>query len=146
MVKGAYDQHGIGAEVVPFLGNMPERFAWAHLLVCRAGAITVAEVAAAGRAAIFIPFGRATDSHQLRNAQEMVNAGAGRLISENELSAERLAKEIFSLLDQPQELETLSFKARKLAYPHAATAIVDLIESAASIGTMTGDPVLAGGD
>jgi len=146
MVKAAYEQREIRAEVVPFLGDMARRFAWADLLVCRAGAITVAEVAAAGRAAIFIPFGRATDSHQLRNAQEMVNAGAGRLISEGELSAERLTSEIFSLLDEPQELEKLSIKARSLAYPNAARAIVDLIESVAHIGTFTGDPILAGGD
>ena len=70
-VRTAYARHEILAEAVPFLGNMPERFAWADIIVCRAGAITAAEVAAAGRAAIFIPFGRATDSHQLRNAQEM---------------------------------------------------------------------------
>ncbi len=146
IVKAAYDQQGFRAEIVPFLGNMAERFAWADLLVCRAGAITAAEVAAAGRAAIFIPFGRATDSHQLRNAQEMVNAGAGRLIPEGELTAERLSKEIFSLLDQPQELETLSRKSRSLAYPDAARVIVDLIERAADIGTVTGEPILAGGD
>src|SRR5258708_4137967 len=110
---------------------MAERFAWADLLVCRAGAITAAEVAAAGRAAIFIPFGRATDSHQLRNAQAMVNAQAGRLITETELTGERLAREIFSLLDQPREIETLSTKARSLAYPHAASDIGNLIEAAA---------------
>jgi UDP-N-acetylglucosamine--N-acetylmuramyl-(pentapeptide) pyrophosphoryl-undecaprenol N-acetylglucosamine transferase len=146
IVKAAYEQHTFRTEIVPFLGDMAERFAWADLLVCRAGAITAAEVAAAGRAAIFIPFGRATDSHQLRNAQEMVNAGAGRLISENELSAERLSKEIFSLLDQPQEIAALSRKARSLAYPNAARAIVDLIERAADIGTFTGEAILAGGD
>ncbi len=146
MVTAAYQQHDVRAEVVPFLADMAERFAWADLMVCRAGAITAAEVAAAGRAAIFIPFGRATDSHQLRNAQEMVNASAGRLISEGELTAERLSKEIFSLLDQPQEIETLSKNARKLAYPNAARGIVDLIERAADIGTLTGDPILAGGD
>jgi UDP-N-acetylglucosamine--N-acetylmuramyl-(pentapeptide) pyrophosphoryl-undecaprenol N-acetylglucosamine transferase len=146
IVKAAYDLHQFPAEVVPFLGNMAERFDWADLMVCRAGAITAAEVAAAGRAAIFIPFGRATDSHQLRNAQEMVNAGAGRLISEGELSSARLAKEIFSLLDQPQEIEALSKNARKLAYPDAAKDIVDLIESAADIGSVTGEVILAGGD
>jgi UDP-N-acetylglucosamine--N-acetylmuramyl-(pentapeptide) pyrophosphoryl-undecaprenol N-acetylglucosamine transferase len=146
IVKAAYDQRGFRAEVVPFLANMAERFAWADLIVCRAGAITAAEVAAAGRAAIFIPFGRATDSHQLRNAQEMVNASAGRLISEGELTAERLSKEIFSLLDQPQEIETLSNNARRLAYPSAARRIVDLIEQAADIGTLTGEAILAGGD
>ncbi len=74
LCKAAYEQHDFRAEVVPFLSNMADRFAWADLIVCRAGAITAAEIAAAGRAAIFIPFGRATDSHQLRNAQEMVNA------------------------------------------------------------------------
>src|SRR3984893_878816 len=100
-VRTAYARREINAEVVPFLTNMAERFAWADLIVCRAGAITAAEIAAAGRAAIFIPFGAATDSHQLRNAQEMTSAGAGRLIAENELTAERLTNEIFSLTSQP---------------------------------------------
>ena len=129
-VRTAYARRDIPAEVVPFLTNMAERFAWADLLVCRAGAITAAEVAAAGRAAIFIPFGKATDSHQLRNAQAMTNAGAGRLIAETELTGERLAREVFSLLDQPREIETLSRNARRLAYPQAARQIVDLIETA----------------
>src|SRR5437660_9402152 len=79
-VRVAYARREINAEVVPFLTNMAERFAWADVIVCRAGAITAAEIAAAGRAAIFIPFGRATDCHQLRNAQEMTRAGAGRTI------------------------------------------------------------------
>ena len=130
-VRTAYARREYPAEVVPFLPNMPERFAWADFIVCRAGAITAAEVAAAGRAAIFIPFGRATDSHQLRNAQEMASAGAGRLIPEPELTAERLAREIFSLLDHPREIETLSANARGLAHPAAAREIVNLIEQAA---------------
>jgi UDP-N-acetylglucosamine--N-acetylmuramyl-(pentapeptide) pyrophosphoryl-undecaprenol N-acetylglucosamine transferase len=130
-VRAAYARREILAEVVPFLTNMAQRFAWADLLVCRAGAITAAEVAAAGRAAIFIPFGRATDSHQLRNAQAMTNAGAGRLITETELTGERLPREIFSLLNQPQEIAALARKARNLAYPHAARDIVNLIEEAA---------------
>lgn len=129
-VRAAYARFEIPAEVIPFLGNMAERFAWADLIVCRAGAITAAEVAAAGRAAIFIPFGRATDSHQLRNAQEMTNAGAGRLIAEPELNAERLTREIFSLLDQPREIAELSTKARSLAHPEAVREIVNLIEEA----------------
>ena len=129
-VHAAYARCGIEAEVSPFLSNMAERFAWADVIVCRAGAITAAEVAAAGRAAIFIPFGRATDSHQLRNAQEMVKAGAGRLIAEPELTAERLTKEIFALLDQPEELQAVAMKARSLSHPHAAREIVNLIEEA----------------
>jgi UDP-N-acetylglucosamine--N-acetylmuramyl-(pentapeptide) pyrophosphoryl-undecaprenol N-acetylglucosamine transferase len=132
-VRTAYARREIHAEVVPFLSNMAERFAWADVIVCRAGAITAAEVAAAGRAAIFIPFGRATDSHQLRNAQEMARAGAGRLISETELTAEKLTAEIFSLLDQPHEIEKLSTAARGLARPHAARDIVNLIEEAANV-------------
>src|SRR5215475_3246797 len=104
-VRTAYARREIKAEVVPFLTNMPERFAWADITVCRAGAITAAEIAAAGRAAIFIPFGAATDSHQLRNAQEMSRAGAGRLIPEPELTAESLTKEIFALLDNPSDIE-----------------------------------------
>src|SRR5437773_758319 len=81
-VRIAYARREFAAEVAPFLTNMPDRFAWADLIVCRAGATTAAEVAAAGRAAIFIPFAAATDSHQLRNAQEMARAGAGRVIPE----------------------------------------------------------------
>jgi UDP-N-acetylglucosamine--N-acetylmuramyl-(pentapeptide) pyrophosphoryl-undecaprenol N-acetylglucosamine transferase len=130
-VRAAYARHEFPVEVSPFLTDMAARFAWADIIVCRAGAITAAEVAAAGRAAIFIPFGRATDSHQLRNAQEMVNGGAGRLIAEPELTAERLAREIFSLLDQPGDIEQLSTKARSLAHPYAAREIVNLIEEAA---------------
>src|SRR5882762_1081174 len=132
-VRTGYARREINAEVVPFLTNMAERFAWADIIVCRAGAITAAEIAAAGRAAIFIPFGRATDSHQLRNAQEMSRAGAGRLISEVELTAEKLTGVIFALLDQPQEIEKLSIAARGLARPHAARDIVNLIEEAANV-------------
>lgn len=141
-VRTAYARREFfSAEVVPFLSNMPERFAWADLLVCRAGAITAAEVAAAGRAAIFIPFGRATDSHQLRNAQAMVQAGAGRLIAEPELTPERLANEIFSLLDQPREIASLASNARRLSYPNAARDIVNLIEEAAQRpGIFSGEP------
>ena len=131
-VREAYARHEIDAEIAPFLTNMAERFAWADVIVCRAGAITAAEVAAAGRAAIFIPFGRATDSHQLRNAQEMTKAGAGRLIAEPELTAQRLTQEIFSLLDQPRDIEAVATKARSLAYPNAAREVVNLIEEAAS--------------
>lgn len=132
-VRTAYARREINAEVVPFLNNMAERFAWADIIVCRAGAITAAEVAAAGRAAIFIPFGAATDSHQLRNAQEMQRAGAGRLINEKELTAERLTNEIFSFLDEPGQMEKQSSAARALARPHATRDIVDVIEEAANV-------------
>ena len=130
-VRVAYARHELHAEVLPFIGNMAERFAQADLIVCRAGAITAAEVAAAGRAAIFIPFGASTDSHQLRNAQEMQRAGAARLIPEPQLTADHLMQEMFSLLDQPAELQAMAANARRLARPDAVRDIVSLIEQAA---------------
>ena len=111
-VRVAYARREFRAEVVPFIENMAERFAQADLILCRSGAITVAEVAAAGRAAIFIPFGAATDAHQTRNAEAMQNAGAARLLPQTELTPERLTKEIFSLLDQPRRITEMEEPAR----------------------------------
>jgi UDP-N-acetylglucosamine--N-acetylmuramyl-(pentapeptide) pyrophosphoryl-undecaprenol N-acetylglucosamine transferase len=130
-IRVAYARRKINAEVLPFIGNMAERFAQADLIVCRAGAITAAEVSAAGRAAIFIPFGASTDSHQLRNAQEMERAGAARLIPEPQLTAERLTQEIFGLFERPAELQSMAANARRLAKPHAVQEIVNLIEGVA---------------
>ena len=144
-VRTAYARREILAEVVSFLSNMPERFAWADIIVCRAGAITAAEVAAAGRAAIFIPFGRATDSHQLRNAQEMAKQHAGCVITEAELTGERLSKEIFALLDSPQQIERMSIAARNLSWPNATRDIVNLIEQAAGITPSPGKVRAAAG-
>ena len=127
-VRVAYARREFRAEVVPFIENMAERFAQADLIVCRSGAITVAEVAAAGRAAIFIPFGAATDAHQTRNAEAMQNAGAARLLPQTELTPERLTQEIFSLLDQPRRITEMEDCARKLARPHAVEDIVNMIE------------------
>ncbi|HXM97546.1 MAG TPA: undecaprenyldiphospho-muramoylpentapeptide beta-N-acetylglucosaminyltransferase [Candidatus Dormibacteraeota bacterium] len=145
-VRTAYARREISAEVVKFVTNMAERFDWADAIVCRAGAITAAEVAAAGRAAIFIPFGHATDSHQLRNAQEMTRAGAARVIVETELSAERLVKEIFDLVEHPEETEALASKAREMAHPHAAREIVNLIEEVAKVGGAISPLIPVAGD
>ncbi len=130
-VRVAYARREINAEVVPFISRMAEEFARADLIVCRAGAITAAEVAAAGRAAIFIPFGAATDSHQLRNAQALEAAGAARVIPEPQLSPQRLAGEITSLLDQPERMKEMEIRARALARPRAVADIVNLIEEVA---------------
>jgi UDP-N-acetylglucosamine--N-acetylmuramyl-(pentapeptide) pyrophosphoryl-undecaprenol N-acetylglucosamine transferase len=127
-VRVAYARREFRAEVVPFIENMAERFAQADLIVCRSGAITVAEVAAAGRAAIFIPFGAATDAHQTRNAEIMQNAGAARLLPQTELTPERLTQEIFPLLDQPRRITEMEDSARKLARPNAVEDIVNMIE------------------
>jgi UDP-N-acetylglucosamine--N-acetylmuramyl-(pentapeptide) pyrophosphoryl-undecaprenol N-acetylglucosamine transferase len=128
VAREAYARLEFNAEVSPFIGNMAERFAQADLIVCRSGAITVAEIAAAGRAAIFIPFGAATDSHQLRNAQFMAQSGAGRVIPQDQLKPQRLANEILSLLDQPPKIEEIEERAHALGRPRAVVDIVDIIE------------------
>lgn len=130
-VRVAYARREFHSEVVPFIDNMAERFAQADLIVCRSGAITVAEISAAGRAAIFIPFGAATDAHQSRNAEAMLNAGAGRLLPQSELTPDRLTNEILSLLDQPRRISEMEEKARALARPRAVEDIVDLLEGVA---------------
>ncbi len=130
-VRVAYARREFRAEVVPFIQNMAERFAQADLIVCRAGAITVAEVSAAGRAAIFIPFGAATDAHQTRNAQTMQSAGAARLLPQDDLTAGRLTEEIFSLLDQPRRIKEMEDRARALSHPRAAQDIVDMLDEVA---------------
>ncbi len=130
-VRVAYARREFNAEVLPFIGNMAERFAQADLIVCRSGAITVAEVSAAGRAAIFIPFGAATDAHQTRNAEVMREAGAAILLPQAELTGERLANEVFSLLDQPRRIIEMETRARALAHPAAARALADLLEEVA---------------
>jgi UDP-N-acetylglucosamine--N-acetylmuramyl-(pentapeptide) pyrophosphoryl-undecaprenol N-acetylglucosamine transferase len=130
-VRVAYAKREFNAEVLPFIDNMAERFAQADLIVCRSGAITVAEVSAAGRAAIFIPFGAATDAHQMRNAEAMQNAGAARLLPQGELTPGRLTSEVFSLLDQPGKISEMEDRARSLAKPRAVEDIVDLLEQVA---------------
>ncbi len=130
-VRVAYARREFNAEVSPFIDNMAERFAQADVIVCRAGAITVAEVSAAGRAAIFIPFGAATDAHQLRNARAMEAAGAAKVLPQDQLTPERLTTELFSLLDQPQRISEIEQNARALARPRAVEDIVDLLEGVA---------------
>jgi UDP-N-acetylglucosamine--N-acetylmuramyl-(pentapeptide) pyrophosphoryl-undecaprenol N-acetylglucosamine transferase len=127
-VRVAYAKREFKAEVLPFIENMAERFAQADLIVCRSGAITVAEIAAAGRAAILIPFGAATDAHQTRNAAAMQEAGAARLLPQEALTPERLTNEIFALLDQPRRISEMEEHARQLARPRAVEDIVDLLE------------------
>jgi UDP-N-acetylglucosamine--N-acetylmuramyl-(pentapeptide) pyrophosphoryl-undecaprenol N-acetylglucosamine transferase len=128
-VRVAYARREFQAEVLPFIENMAERFAQADLIVCRSGAITVAEVSASGRAAIFIPFGASTDAHQTRNAAAMHEVGAARLLPQDELTPERLTTEIFSLLDQPWRIREMEDRARSLGRPRAVEDIVDLLEA-----------------
>jgi UDP-N-acetylglucosamine--N-acetylmuramyl-(pentapeptide) pyrophosphoryl-undecaprenol N-acetylglucosamine transferase len=125
-VHEAYQKSGINAEVRPFLEKMVDEFARADLVVCRAGATTVAELAAAGRPALMIPFPFATDDHQRKNAEAVARAGAGQMILQAELSGERLAQEILALTSDPAKLQQMSVQSRKLAHADAAAKVVDL--------------------
>jgi UDP-N-acetylglucosamine--N-acetylmuramyl-(pentapeptide) pyrophosphoryl-undecaprenol N-acetylglucosamine transferase len=127
-IRLAYARRELNAEVIPFIGNMAERFAAADVIVCRSGAITVAEIAAAGSAAILIPFGAATDSHQMRNAEAMERRGAAVVIPQNQLTPRTITQELFSLLDDPARIRAMQTQARALARPNATQDIVNLVE------------------
>ena len=114
---------GASAEITPFIEQMPDAFRRADLLVCRSGASTVAEVAAAGRPAVFIPFPHAADDHQRRNAEAMERAGAAVLLPESELKPELLAQVITSLLKDRARLGAMSQASRTLAHRDAAQRI-----------------------
>ena len=125
-VQAAYREAGMDSQVSAFIDQMPEAFAAADLLLCRAGASTVAEVTAAGKPAIFVPFPRSADHHQLRNAEALAKARAGELIPEAELTPERLSSSVGALLTDAVRLQALGAAARKLAHPDAAHRIAQM--------------------
>jgi UDP-N-acetylglucosamine--N-acetylmuramyl-(pentapeptide) pyrophosphoryl-undecaprenol N-acetylglucosamine transferase len=119
-VQAAYVRAGASAEVSAFIDQMPEAFAQADLLVCRSGASTVAEVTAAGKPAIFVPFPQAADDHQRRNAEAIVAGGAAVLIPQAELTPGRLAQTVTELLADPGRLKEMSQRAQALSHTDAA--------------------------
>ena len=131
--QGAYLRAGISAEVYPFIDDMPGVFARADLLVCRSGASTVAEITAAGRPAVFVPFPKAADDHQLRNAEALAAAGAAELIAEAELSSERLVRSVQALLNDRARLARMAQAARSLAHPRAAQEIAEMAARLAGV-------------
>ena len=129
-VKAAYAAAGWNeqAEVTSYIDNMMSDFAAADLVICRAGATTTAELIAAGKASIMIPFPYAADDHQRKNAEALQAAGAARMIVQQELSGKRLVEEIAALAEEPQRIDRMEEASRKLARGDAAVAAVDLIE------------------
>ena len=124
-VKGEYKKQGFGASVQPFIDEIAPCYREAHLVVCRAGATTITELCAWGRASVLIPYPYAADDHQHKNAQILVKHGAGRMILENELSGKRLAQEILTLYHSRRTLQEMEAGATSLARPDAAGQIVD---------------------
>ncbi|AOY59548.1 MULTISPECIES: undecaprenyldiphospho-muramoylpentapeptide beta-N-acetylglucosaminyltransferase [Desulfococcus] len=125
MVRAAYDKYGISSDVRAFFNDMPEQYRKADLIVCRAGATTVAEISAVGKASIFIPFPHAADNHQELNARTRVAAGAAELILEKDLDGESLVNRIRRLVEHPDDLRDMAERARCLGRPDAAAEIVD---------------------
>jgi UDP-N-acetylglucosamine--N-acetylmuramyl-(pentapeptide) pyrophosphoryl-undecaprenol N-acetylglucosamine transferase len=110
-------------EVFKFIEDMPAAFARADLLVCRSGASTVAEITAAGKPAIFVPFPRAADDHQRINAEALAGHGAAVVVEESKLQGVWLAETIAALLQDSPRLQRMSRAARELAHPNAARDI-----------------------
>ncbi|HEV2350021.1 MAG TPA: undecaprenyldiphospho-muramoylpentapeptide beta-N-acetylglucosaminyltransferase [Terriglobia bacterium] len=126
-VREMYRAAGIGAEVCAFIDDVPKAFARADLIVSRAGAAAVAELAAAGKAALLIPFPGATDQHQRENARVLERAGAAQLIDQAEMTPELLAAQIRELFDRPELLAQMEQLAKELAHPNAAKEIADWV-------------------
>ena len=117
-----------------YIDNMIAAFSDADLVICRAGATTTAELIAAGKASVMIPFPLAADDHQRKNAEALASAGAGRMILQQELSGKRLAEEILGLAQEPERITAMEEAARKLSRGNAAAAVVALIEKLVGSG------------
>ena len=123
--RAAYLAAGIDADVVPFEDDMASAYAWADLVICRAGALTLAELAAAGVPAILVPYPHAVDDHQTKNAEAMVAVGAARLVAETDDFVKRLGA-VFEEVGDRVKLLKMARAARTLAKPDAARRIADV--------------------
>ncbi|MDW3096309.1 MAG: undecaprenyldiphospho-muramoylpentapeptide beta-N-acetylglucosaminyltransferase [Gammaproteobacteria bacterium] len=125
-----YQKNNLQARVDEFIDDIDQAYAWADLIVCRSGAITLAEVAAVGLGAVLIPYPYAVDDHQTANAQSYVDAGAAKLISEIEMTAEKLAETLQILLGDSQKLMDMACAAKKLGQSNASKRVADECMSA----------------
>lgn len=128
-VRATYAELGIPADLATYLPDLPERLGWAHLVIARAGASTIAELTAAGRPAILVPLPSATDNHQSFNVREMVDAGGARSIPQSAFTAIELAKQMQKLALEPGALANAAKRAWNCGRPNAARDLADLIES-----------------
>jgi UDP-N-acetylglucosamine--N-acetylmuramyl-(pentapeptide) pyrophosphoryl-undecaprenol N-acetylglucosamine transferase len=129
----AYGSLGESAEVSKFIEDMPSAFSLADLVVCRSGASTVAEITAAGKPAIFVPFPRAADDHQRVNAEALEREGAAVVVEESKLEGVWLAETIAALLNDSRRLQAMSDAARSLAHPNAARDIAAMAVRVAGV-------------
>jgi UDP-N-acetylglucosamine--N-acetylmuramyl-(pentapeptide) pyrophosphoryl-undecaprenol N-acetylglucosamine transferase len=143
-VRAQYAELGIPAELMTYIEDMDAKLADCHLMIGRAGASTVAELTAAGRPAILIPFAAATDDHQTANAREMVKAGGARAIQEADFTPDVLARQIEALAMDPVALNNAAARALSVGRPHAARDLADLVERIANkVSPVAVGPALA---
>ena len=128
-VRATYAEMEIPADLSTYIEDMPEKLGWAHLVIARAGASTIAELTAAGRPAILIPLPSAMDNHQAYNVREMVAAGGARAIDQSRFTAAELAKQMQKLAMEPGALQNAADRARSCGRPDAVKDLADLIES-----------------
>ncbi len=126
IAQQAYADHDIDVELVPFIENMADAYAWADLVICRSGALTVAELCAVGVPALFVPYPAAVDDHQTANARPMADAGAATIIPESELTPEHLAGLLREWLQSRAELQKRAAQARALASPESLGRITEI--------------------
>jgi UDP-N-acetylglucosamine--N-acetylmuramyl-(pentapeptide) pyrophosphoryl-undecaprenol N-acetylglucosamine transferase len=126
--RAKYAELQIAAELATYLPDMPEQLAWAHLVIARAGASTIAELTAAGRPAILVPLPIATDDHQTANAQEITQAGGARTIVQKAFTPKELAKQMQKLGLDPQALQNAAARAKSCGRPKATRDLADLVE------------------
>lgn len=139
-VREAYRDYPEGRhEVRAFIENMPARLAVADLVVCRAGASTLAELTAAGRPAILIPYPHAADDHQRHNAETLQASGAAVVVRDDDLDGSRLAEQIVKLAASPERRRAMGREARRLGRPDAAGKIADVAEALIRGETPPGD-------
>jgi UDP-N-acetylglucosamine--N-acetylmuramyl-(pentapeptide) pyrophosphoryl-undecaprenol N-acetylglucosamine transferase len=124
-VRAAYDQFGISADVTDFIVDMADAYRRADLIICRAGATSLAEITAAGKAPILIPFPYAIYDHQTKNAQVLADAGAAIMINEKDLSGDKLFEAVADLLNDPKKLHVMEKNSAKQGKINAATTIVE---------------------
>jgi UDP-N-acetylglucosamine--N-acetylmuramyl-(pentapeptide) pyrophosphoryl-undecaprenol N-acetylglucosamine transferase len=127
-VRERYAELHIPAELMTYIEDMPQKVADAHLIIGRAGASTIAELTAAGRPAILIPFPSATDDHQTANAREMTSAGGARTIQQSEFTPDVLARQIEAMAADPIALNNAAARALSVGRPHAARDLANLVE------------------
>lgn len=139
-VAAGYARAGFKAEVVDFEPQLPARYRWADVGVCRAGALTVAELALAGLPSLLVPYPYATDDHQRANARSLANAGAARVLDPSSFDGKQLADALAALCEQPDTLREMGAAAQSLARPDAAAKIIDACLALLPPKSPPGDP------